>query len=247
MKLRFKILSGFLILALMLSIAGIWSIYELKSMSTSVQSLLKENYRSINAAKIMTESLEREDSAILLLLLGNWNEGRKILLAADSLFKEGFSIAENNVTIPGEETLVRAIETKYNAYKSIWERPLADPYQRHDMAWYLENAHNAFLDLKSSVTMNDKFMFETASGLKEEANRAIMPGVVAMVSALIFTLLFNYFVNFYFVNPIIRINRSIKETMANKAKFDVEIDTKDEIAELAESVRTLFNSIKTQA
>jgi len=35
--------------------------------------------------------------------------------------------------------------------------------------------------------------------------------------------------------------------MANKGKFDVEIDTKDEITELAESVRTLFNSIKTQA
>jgi len=40
MRLRFKILSGFLILALMLSIAGIWSIYELKSMSSSVQGLL---------------------------------------------------------------------------------------------------------------------------------------------------------------------------------------------------------------
>jgi len=251
MRLRFKILSGFLILALMLSIAGIWSIYKLKSMSSSVQGLLKENYKSINAAKIMTESLEREDSAILLLLLGNWNEGRKILLAADSLFKEGFSIAKNNVTIPGEEILVKAIETKYNAYKGIWESPLTNPYQRHDMTWYLENAHNAFLDLKSNIsdlmTINDKFMFETASGLKEEANRAIMPGVVAIISALIFTLLFNYFINFYFVNPIIRINRSIKEAMANKGKFDVEIDTKDEITELAESVRTLFNSIKTQA
>jgi len=33
---------------LMLSIAGIWSIYELKSMSSSVQGLLKENYKSIN-------------------------------------------------------------------------------------------------------------------------------------------------------------------------------------------------------
>lgn len=70
MSLRFKIMSGFLILALMLAIAGIWSIYELNSFGTSAEDLLDENYRSIKAAEMMLEALERQDSGILLLLFG---------------------------------------------------------------------------------------------------------------------------------------------------------------------------------
>ena len=70
MGLQFKILSGFFILVLMLFIAGLWSIYELNSIGSSVQSILDENYTSIHAAKRMKEALEREDSGVLLLLLG---------------------------------------------------------------------------------------------------------------------------------------------------------------------------------
>jgi len=121
MKLRLKILSGFLILALMLSIAGIWSIYELKTIGTSVQELLSDNYKSINAAKTMIEALEREDSGVLLLLLGDWPEGRRIISSADSLFEAAFKIAANNITVPGEQFYVDSIRTKYQAYKELWQ------------------------------------------------------------------------------------------------------------------------------
>jgi len=66
MGLRTKILSEFLILTTMLLIARIWSIYELTRVGTSVQRLLDDNYKSINAANMMIEALERKDSAVLL-------------------------------------------------------------------------------------------------------------------------------------------------------------------------------------
>lgn len=50
MGLRIKILSGFLILAIMLCVAGVWSIYQFRSIGASVQALLDDNYKSINAA-----------------------------------------------------------------------------------------------------------------------------------------------------------------------------------------------------
>ena len=96
MKIRVKILSGFLVLALMLLIAGIWSIYELKFLGSSLPEILDDNYQSINASKVMMEALEREDSAILLLLLGKWEEGRNILNSADSLFNDKLLFAEKN-------------------------------------------------------------------------------------------------------------------------------------------------------
>ncbi len=57
--LRAKILSGFLILAMMLFVAGIWSIDELTRVGTSVQKLLVENCKSINAGNMIIEALER--------------------------------------------------------------------------------------------------------------------------------------------------------------------------------------------
>ena len=66
MGLREKILSGFLLLTMMLVVAGVWSIHELTAVGTSVQSILNDNYKSINAGKMMIEALEREDSAVLL-------------------------------------------------------------------------------------------------------------------------------------------------------------------------------------
>ena len=61
MKIRLKILLGFIILAVMLIVAGVFSIHELTDIGASVQHLLDDNYQSINAAKIMIEGLERQD------------------------------------------------------------------------------------------------------------------------------------------------------------------------------------------
>ncbi|MBN2092721.1 hypothetical protein JW964_24075 [candidate division KSB1 bacterium] len=250
MKLRLKILSGFIILALMLSIAGIWSIYELKSIGTSVQELLSDNYKSINASKTMIEALEREDSGVLLLLLGNWHEGRRIIFSADSLFEIAFKIATNNITIPGEQFYVDSIRIKYQAYKELWQGPIIQTQKQGNINWYFETLHKPFLALKTSVnnlgTLNDQFMFKTASDLQSKANRAIMPGIVAIISALVFTLLFNFFVNYYFVSPVIKITKGIKRFLNRKAPFDVQIETRDEIYDLAESISNLCNLTKSQ-
>jgi len=243
MRLRLKIFSGFLILTLMLIIAGAWTIYELKNMGSSVQAILDDNYKSIIAAKVMIEALEREDSGILLLMLGQWSEGREIITAADNSFKKGLEIAANNITIPGEQSYIETIRSKYQIYKEIWERPIVDTHKQGDLNWYLEIAHESFLDVQSSVnelmSYNDQFMFDTASNLQNKAKRSLMPGVVAIISALVFTFLFNYFVNYYFVSPIVRITKSIQRFSKDRVPFDVRIETNDEIYDLAESINNL--------
>ncbi len=250
MRLRFKILSGFLILALMLSIAGIWSVYELNSVGTSVQDLLNDNYKSINASKIMIEALEREDSGILLLILGDWNEGRTIIAYGDSLFQNGFQIAANNITVPGEKYYVDSIRTKYQAYKNIWERPIVDTQKQGNLNWYSQMLHKSFLDVKSAVnnlmSLNEQAMFKTASDTKNKANRAIMPGIVAIISALVFTILFNFFVNYYFVSPIVKITGGIRKFVDSQEPFSVEVETRDEISDLINLINELCNLIKTR-
>src|SRR6056297_2904803 len=109
MRLRYKILSGFLLIVAMLIVAGSFSIIEFSKISKSVEDLLDNNYRSIEASKNLLEALEREDSGVLLLLHGKWNEGRKVIEYGDSLFKKSIYIVENNITEKNEESYIDSI------------------------------------------------------------------------------------------------------------------------------------------
>jgi HAMP domain-containing protein len=247
MGLRMKILSGFLILTMMLLIAGIWSIYELRTVGRSVQGLLDDNYRSINAANMMMEALEREDSAVLLLLSGKWEKGRSIIRSADLLFQQGLKIARDNVTIPGEQDCIQTLQTRYKAYKGLWLKPIVGTKYEGNLTWYFEEVHKAFLDLKDTIerlmVLNHRTMYKTASDLKNRAYRATMPGIVAILSALVFTLIFNYFINYYMVSPIIRITKGIQRFIETRAPFSIDIETKDELFYLASSIRQLVARI----
>jgi len=245
MGLRIKILSGFIILALMLAIAGIWTILELKSTGFSIQALLDENYQSIFAGEDMIEAVEREDSAILLLLLGNWQKGRQQLLTADSLFLDKLNFAYSNVTIPGEKTSLDTVKQRYLHYKELWQRPIVDTPKQGNIEWYFRHTHLAFQNVKDALNdfnnINNTTMYNTASMLKQRSDRAIMPGLIAIVAALLFTLIFNYFVNFFFVNPIIRITDRIEQFILKGTPYIAEVPTHDEVEKLSESIAHLCN------
>jgi methyl-accepting chemotaxis protein len=248
-KIRTKILLGFLILAMMLAIAGAYSVYELTSISTSVQRLLDDNYRSINAAKQMIEALEREDSGILLLLSGKWREGRVTIIDAHKNFENAFHIASNNLTVSGEKNLIDKISAEYRAYRENWDRAVVGTEYEGNLNWYFEKVHRDFTQVKRTVedlmTINDSTMYETASVLKNRAQRTVMPGIVAIVTALVFTVIFNFFVNLYIVNPILAIIKSIKSFLLSGAPVKLTIDTRDELYDLAASVMDLTKLVNT--
>ena len=249
MGLRAKMLLGFLILTIMLLVAGVWSVYELTTAGSSVQKLLNDNYKSINAGKMMVEALEREDSGILLLLSGKWERGRSIIEAGAELFQKGFTIAQSNVTIPGEKAYVDEIEAKYKAYKDLWIKPIVDTSKEGNLNWYFQEVHRTFQDVKLSVgklvTMNDQTMYQTASELKNRAHRAIMPGIVAILAALIFTVLFNFLIHYYVVSPIIRMTKGIQHFMETGDLPDVHVETQDELFDLVSSIQRLVGRVRT--
>jgi NtrC-family two-component system sensor histidine kinase KinB len=245
MGIRTKILSGFLILATLLLVAGAWSIYELRNIGLSVQKILDENYKSIDAAKVMTEALEREDSAILLLLLGKRDEGRAIMKTADDSFQEALEIAQNNITIPGEQDLVNTTIKAYEKYKTLWVQPLVSNKYAGDLHWYFSQVHVSFLQAKLAVSnlmnINTQTMYKTASHLENRAHRATMPGIIAMVSAFIFAIVFSFLVNVFIIGPIVKLTSGIQDYLDSGRRLNVRVETDDEISKLISSVERLID------
>jgi HAMP domain-containing protein len=240
MKLRMKILSGFLILVVMLAVAGVYSIYELTSISASVQKLLDDNYKSIDAAKSMIEALEREDSGLLLVISGEHLKGREMLVKADAAFLEALDAAKKNLTIQNEYRIIEEIGRTYETYKGLWSEAGETDY---DMTWYFDYGHTAFLSAKTPINeliaLNDATMYSTASNLKNRIHRIIMPGIVAVLSALVFALVFNFFINHYFINPLISITKAVEKSLKTRNFANIEIETNDELKDLASAVNDL--------
>ncbi|MBE0640076.1 MAG: MCP four helix bundle domain-containing protein [Bacteroidales bacterium] len=244
MKIRLKILSGFLVIVAMLTIAGGFGIYEFRRLSNSVESILTDNYASIVACNSMLEGLEREDSGILLFMMGQHELGKVTILDGDSIFKKSLQSARNNITEKDEEVYIEEISKKYEIYKKYWEYQVANEQETFDMDWFFQNVHYSFNDVKTAVKglmmLNQTSMYNEAFMLREKAQRAVMPGFVAVVAALIFAVLFNFFINHYFVSPILRLIRAINLYHPSGRELDAKIETQDEIKTLEEAVRNMI-------
>ena len=248
MKIKFKILAGFVLIIAMLLIAGFMSIYEFSRLSKLVSALIDDNYKTIEASKTMLEALEREDSGILLLVSGQWKEGRKILQSADSLFYSGFIVAKKNITEKDEDKYIEKIETSYLTYKGKWEPPVVGTDKEGNITWYFTKLHDSFITAKSAtkdlMTLNQDSMHKEAFEMKEQAHRAIMPGIVAIIAALVFLVIFNFFISKYYVMPIENIIHSLKDYDSQTQNFKAGISTNDELKELENEIQNLIYRIQ---
>jgi HAMP domain-containing protein len=246
-KLKLKILAGFMLLAFMLLVAGILSVSEFSRLSSSVNSLIEDNYKTIEAAKSMLEALDREDNGILLLLLGQWDGGRTAINSADSSFMAALMIARGNQTEVDEDKYVDAVSTNYGSFKEIWEKPLVNTDKEGSINWYKNDIHKAFLETKYAVenlmNLNQQSMYAEASQLKEKSKRAIMPGIVAIISAFIFLILFNFFISKYFISPLHKLSEAVKSVQPYDKRLISTVKSNDELKILEHEINNLLERL----
>ena len=246
-KFSHKILVGFFLLIIFLATAATISIYEFIQFSDSVEALIEDNYTTIQASRNMLEALEREDSGILLLILGEWEEGRRVLKLADDQFQSAFDIAKNNITEPGEADYIKNIETQYSAYKLIWQRPIVDTDKEGDLRWYHATIHEKFLLTKGAVnelmSLNQNSMYQEASILKSKSHRAIMPDIVAIIAAIFFAVLLNFFIAKYYIRPLKKITKIIRDYTPRKGTYKTTVEADKEITDLEIEVSRLIERI----
>jgi methyl-accepting chemotaxis protein len=115
------------------------------------------------------------------------------------------------------------------------------------MELYFNEAHVKFLNVKESVetllVASENTLYGTATSLKNLANRATMPGIIAILASLVFTLLFSYFVFLYFISPINKINKAVRNFKKTGGAINIKVNSNDEIGELADSVNYLSNKL----
>ncbi|MBN1989850.1 MAG: hypothetical protein JW783_10675 [Bacteroidales bacterium] len=244
MGIKFKILSGFVILASLLFISGALSMYELTKLGRSVNTLLKDNYKSIDYSKKMMQAVSEQEELLLLSLVKPIDSLSASFNNADSIFLNNLELASQNLTLPNEGVYVDSIRIAYGEYILVARGFLmGEGRDPHKLLLNVRSGmkHVSFR-VEALLTLNQDSLFKVATFLENSPHRAIMPGLIVIISSLVFTILLNYFINHYIISPILRLTKGVNDYVRFRKPLDVSLETKDELYSLKESIVNLITS-----
>jgi NtrC-family two-component system sensor histidine kinase KinB len=250
-SLRTKILLGYGLALLLVGAVMVWAVLNLRVLGRASDAILSENYKSILAAENMIEAIERQDSALLLHLLGYREEAARQFTAYESRFLPWLGRARDNITIAGEEQIVAAIEGGYREYLQQYLE-LARLY-REDPARAVEYYHTTVLTIFSRVRgsatrlreINQDTMFAASARAGRIASRAAVSMTGAGGVALILGLVFSLGLSSLIVRPVRRMSEATRQIA--EGSYDVQVDTtsQDELGRLAESFNAMVARLRS--
>jgi NtrC-family two-component system sensor histidine kinase KinB len=242
MTLKKKILIGYSMAFALMGLVVTWAVMNLVSLGKATDAILRENYRSILAAENMVDALERQDSGMLLMFLGELEKGLSQFRENEAVFLEWLARAKDNITIQGETELVNAIEDDYAKYRQLffeladW-RDAAKLAVEHSRITYQESIHPLFAKVRDTCVqlrhLNEQTMYRASVRAGQVAQRAIWSTVFVASSALSVALIFSLLLAERIVRPIRRFMEASRKISAGDYAVQIPIETGDELGRLA--------------
>ena len=242
--LRKKILSGYGLVLLLLALVLGWSFTNLLRLGSASEAILSENYQSIRAADDMLAALERQDSGVLLYLLGYEEEGLKQYRTYQSRFSEELGRARGNVTIEGEQRVLNQIKAADENYLSEFVE-VAQSGAAPDSA-YRNRMLPAFQQVRQAVDrlrrLNQETMVSAADRAEAVAGEAVWSVGGLGVAALLLGLGFSVVLSNRLVRPLQQIRAATRRIAEGDYDVTVPARGSDELGRLAAQ----FNDMAAQ-
>ena len=218
------------------------SIWELRKMNNSFSDVIDNNYQSIEHALKVIYALERQDSGILMIYLGNEEEGKSFINSADSIITKSMISIKRNATEPGEEEVIKLIEKEYTTYYTLLDSVSSKYVDAEELLY--KGLHNQFIKTKREVNslmeLNQASMYSKAVEMHNRLYQTMMPGIVSIILAIIFALLLNFFISRYFVHPLHKLIGAVQNYKPPLANLNVDIKSEDEIKTLQLEINNLI-------
>ncbi|MCK9293968.1 MAG: cell wall metabolism sensor histidine kinase WalK [Desulfobulbaceae bacterium] len=249
MTLKKKILIGYGVAFALMGLVVAWAVSNLVSLGRASGAILSENYRSILAAENMVDALERQDSGILLLFLGEREKGASQFRENEAVFLEWLARARDNITIAGEGERIRSIEDDYATYRRHFSAltDLSDPARPAlGPSAYQETVYPLFARVREACIslrqLNEDTMYAASLKAGTVASRAIWSTTLVAAAASLVALFFSLFLAERIVRPIRRFMEASRQISSGDYAVQVPVETGDELGSLAGE----FNQMATQ-
>ncbi len=246
MRLKLKITFGFFIIAIMLFIAGAWSIVQVKSAQNFLEELLNNNLQKNLSSLHIYESLKKNYEAGILLSTGKNKEGEALLVKSDSLFTATLNQLANVEKDKKGKEIIKNIFASYSKMVAV-KKTFPEYSAKGKISLFVSRLYSSVKKVESNIKELQFLYVKKMENLKtkigESEDKSITPGLVAMTAAILFAILFSFFVNHYIVTPIITIRKKVDDFTEKGIPYEYDLESQDEIAELSESIRILSTRV----
>ena len=242
MTLKKKILIGYGVAFVLMGLVVAWAVVNLVSLGQASNAILRENYRSILAAENMVDELERQDSGILLLFLGDAERGISQFRESEAIFLGWLARAKDNITVRGEAELVQSIEQGYAKYRQRFSELTDRVGQEKSLITfsagaYHETIYPLFAQVRQACVelrkLNEATMYSASVRAGRVAERAIWSTAIVAASGLILALIFSLLLSERIVRPLRRFMEASRRIAAGDYTVQVPVETTDELGRLA--------------
>ena len=246
MTLRTRLLLGLSVFVGALIALGGSSTWHLWQMSALSERMLAENYDSVVAAQNMKESLERQDSATLFMLLGEWERALPQMQEHRLRFDAAYQRAAGNITEPGEADVIRAIGAARDDYHRRVDRFVQDARgdrgrsgdpSRLATREYFDQLEPIFTELRGEcdrlLTLNQGAMRRKAAEAAALARRWFLATLLLALALVLGGSWFAIVLSNSIVRPVRQLSLAAGRMAAGDLDSVVDVRAGDEIGDLA--------------
>jgi HAMP domain-containing protein len=243
-----RISLGFVVLGMVLFFSSLIALFEYSKMSNYVSKLIDDNVRSINLSRDL-KGISEDYNARIVSSLGTFEVGQVPDFSANSNFTVKLKAVKSLMHKDSERAACDTLMYAYAAYMQVVNE--ADTVWQgtpeHHKEWYFGRVRpyydklNALIDNLNSICQ--KALASNSVEMQESFYRSIMPGIVAVAVGIVMVFLFNFFINYYVLNPINRISKGISEFNHTRKDFTMKFQNKDEISGLYDNVKELMDNV----
>jgi NtrC-family two-component system sensor histidine kinase KinB len=251
--LKNKILAGYVTSFALMAMVVAWAVINLLSLGKTSNAILRENYRSILAAENMVAELERQDSGILIIFLGDAIKGGTQFTESEDVFFQWLARAKDNITIEGEADLIKSIEADYARYrKQFYELSGLSLNEKHPEgklpAIYMEMVYPLFKKVRDTCiklrNLNEDTMYKASIKAGKIADRTIWSTLAVAVSTLIIGLVLCLLMAERIARPLRYLMDASRKIYSGDYTVKIQVKTNDELGRLAIEFNQMADQLK---
>ncbi|MDT8717800.1 MCP four helix bundle domain-containing protein [Clostridium sp. 19966] len=236
-------------LVLIIAMLGIVSSFSIYGLGKSIDGLMIDNYKSIDAANKMNNNIEAQDKAILEYILLQKNEALDSFYKNNDEFYSWFDIEKNNITEVGERTIVNSINQDYVDFSKSFSQlqEYENNHNSNETVEFYKNNISPKLnkikgDLESLSSINEKAMFNGKNLVKNRAVTSMYIVLAVSAASAIAGLWISIWYTKKALTPIYLLTETIKSVKEGELNKQAPIINQDEIGMLAQE----FNSMTSR-
>jgi signal transduction histidine kinase/HAMP domain-containing protein len=247
--LRQKLSLGFGGLLLIILMIGIQSILHLTQLGPAIDVILRENYRSVIACQDMKEAIERMDSGMLFIFLGEKQKGTELIQKNEAVFEKALQAELNNITLPEEGKKAHHLQNLFKHYQATlheMQGMKTSANQQRDA--YFSELFSLFVQIKETadeiLEMNQKNMSDANNLARRSAASAKKQMYILLLAGMLVAVGFVLFTGRWILRPIGRLIRSAEEIKQGNLELVVQSDSRDEIGQLSEAFNEMALALR---